>query len=204
MLRNDGGTFLGKSIFGHFLVIFWSFWSVSLHCQCHSQPLLLAVIFEFLNSKMLVLCSTHSQHIRKHISNNFSHLQQRPANKQKSKKSKKQLPQRNSQRKTSKQRNRPLATHKKTASEVPGARGTQRQHSTHTLHRVFNLFPHTRHAKRGLQTSKNRKNRKNGFQRNSQRKTSKQPERPLFRSKTTYTQVSEACYTQQALFPHLI
>ena len=35
---------------------------------------LLAVIFEILNSKMLVLCSTHSQHIRNHISNNFSHL----------------------------------------------------------------------------------------------------------------------------------
>ena len=39
----------------------------------HSQPLL-AVIFEFLNSNLLGLCSTHSQHIRNHISNNFPHL----------------------------------------------------------------------------------------------------------------------------------
>ena len=45
-----------------------------LHCQCHSQPLLLAVIFEFVNSNSLALCSTHSQHIRKHICNNFPHL----------------------------------------------------------------------------------------------------------------------------------
>ena len=45
-----------------------------LHCQCHSQPLLLAVIFEFLNSNLLVLCSAHPQHIRKHICNSFPHL----------------------------------------------------------------------------------------------------------------------------------
>ena len=43
-------------------------------CKTAFWPLLLAVIFEILNSKMLVLCSTHSQHIRKHISNNFPHL----------------------------------------------------------------------------------------------------------------------------------
>ena len=35
---------------------------------------LLAVISEFLNPKLLVMCSTHSQHIRNHICNNFPHL----------------------------------------------------------------------------------------------------------------------------------
>ena len=45
-----------------------------LHCQCHSQPLLLAVIFECLNSNLLVLCSTQPQHMHKHIRNSFPHL----------------------------------------------------------------------------------------------------------------------------------
>ena len=127
-----------------------------LHCQCHSQPLLLAVIFEFLNSNLLVLCSTHPQHMHKHISNSCPHLNNvnRSLETSKHRKNRK-----NQGIVNGKQANSVtvLATDTKQPQRCQ-ERAELQENTPHTLHRVVYLFPRTRHANRGLQTSKKRNN----------------------------------------------
>ena len=75
---------------------------------------------------------------------------------------------------------------------------------THPQTHFQQLSSLTQRQQRPANNQKTKKSKKQLPQRNSQRKTSKLPERPLVRSKKTYTQVSKACYTRQALFPHLL
>jgi len=88
-------------------------------------------------------------------------------------------------------------------SRLRDLRNVQNSHKTPSTHTIWHMQRFISHNARQTRSA-NKQKSKNREKQPSQRKTSKQPARPLCRSKTTHAQVSGPCQTRQTRSPHII